>query len=94
MEKAFENAALCGLKVGGVSFLTTVISSQIARTSIQTSVRTATDIVVGKLGPKVTSYIANALRNGNNIYGAAAMKNVSKLISGNFIANTVSLVIL
>lgn len=93
-EAALENAALSGLKVGGVSFLTTVISSQLARTSVAASVRTVTDIMVSKMGTKVTSYIANALRNGTNIYGAAAMNNVSKLLAGNLIANSVSLVVL
>lgn len=93
-EVALENAALSGLKVGGVSFLTTVISSQLARTSVITSVRAGTDLLISKMGTKATSYIANALRNGTNIYGAAAMKNVSKLLTGNIIANTVSLVVL
>lgn len=93
-EGALENAALSGLKIGGVSFLTTVVSSQIARTTVSKSVRTGTDFLVAKLGPKVTTYIANALRNGTNIYGAAAMNNVSKLLAGNVIANTVSLCVL
>ena len=93
-EGALENAALSGLKVGGISFLTTVISSQIARTSIMASVRTGTDFLVSKLGSKATAHIANALRNGTNIYGAAAMNNVSKLLTGNLIASTVSLVLL
>lgn len=93
-EGALQNAALSGLKVGGVSFLTTVISSQIARTTINTSVRTATDILVSKMGAKATSYIANSLRNGTNIYGVSAMNNVSKLLAGNIIASTVSLIIL
>jgi uncharacterized protein YcfJ len=94
LEGALENAVLSGLKVGGVSFLTTVISSQLARTTITTSVRVGTDFLVSKMGAKVTAYIANALRNGTNIYGAAAMKNVSKLLTGNIIASTVSLVVL
>ena len=93
-EGALENAALSGLKIGGASFLTTVISSQVARTAVSSSVRTGTDLLVAKLGPKVTTHIANALRNGTNIYGAAAMNNVSKLLAGNVIANTVSLCVL
>lgn len=94
IEDALGNAALSGLKVGGVSFLTTVISSQLARTSLTTSVRAVTDYLVSKMGSRVTSYIANALRNGTNIYGAAAMNNVSKLLTGNIIASTVSLIVL
>lgn len=91
---ALQNAALTGFKVGGVSFLTTVISSQIARTTINSTVRLGTDIVVQKLGPRVTASIANSLRNGTNIYGAAAMNNVSKLLAGNVIAGFASLVVL
>lgn len=94
VDVALENAVLSGLKVSGVSFLTTVISAQLARTSVTTSVRVGTDIVVKKLGANVTNHIANALNNGTNIYGAAAMKNVSKLLTGNVIASTVSMVVL
>ncbi|MCM1497598.1 MAG: hypothetical protein NC124_03940 [Clostridium sp.] len=93
-EGALENAALSGLKVGGVSFLTTIISSQLARTSVTTSIRAGTDLLVSKMGAKATSYLANALRSGTSIYGVAAMNNVSKLLAGNIIASTVSLVVL
>lgn len=94
IEEAVENAALSGLKVGGVSFLTTVISSQLARSAVSSSIRAGTDILVRMLGPKATACIANSFSNGANIYGAAAMKNVSKLMAGNVIASTVSVVIL
>ena len=93
-EEALQNAALSGLKVGGVSFLTTIISSQIARTTLSASVRVGADYLVKKMGPKASSYIANALSSGTNIYGAAAMNNVSKLLAGNIIANTISLILL
>ena len=93
-EGALENAALSGLKVGGVSFLTTVLTSQIARTSVVATVRGGTDILVSKMGTKATEYLANALKGGTDIYGAEAMNNVSKLLAGNIIASTVSLVIL
>lgn len=93
-EGALENAALSGLKVGGVSFLTTVLTSQIARTSVVATVRSGTDILVSKMGTKATKYLAKALKGGTDIYGAEAMNNVSKLLAGNIIASTVSLVIL
>lgn len=93
-EGALENAALSGLKVGGVSFLTTVLTSQIARTSVVATVRGGTDILVSKMGTKATEYLAKALKGGTDIYGAEAMNNVSKLLAGNIIASTVSLVIL
>lgn len=93
-EGALENAALSGLKVGGVSFLTTVLTSQIARTSVVATVRGGTDILVSKMGTKATEYLAKALKGGTDIYGAEAMNNVSKLLARNIIASTVSLVIL
>lgn len=93
-EGALENAALSGLKVGGVSFLTTVLTSQIARTSVVATVRGGTDILVSKMGTKATEYLAKALKGGTDIYGAETMNNVSKLLAGNIIASTVSLVIL
>lgn len=94
IQTALENAVLTGIKVGGVSFVTTVITSQIARTAINSTIRMGTDYVVKKLGPKVTSYIATALNNGTNIYGTVAMNNVSKLLSGNIIATFTSLIVL
>ena len=45
LQTALQNAALSGLKIGGVSFMTTIITSQIARTSINSTVRLGTDIV-------------------------------------------------
>ena len=95
VEDALKNAAMSGLKVGGVSFITTIISSQIARTTASsTYIQPAADFLLSKMGPTATSYIANAFRNGTNIYKTEAMKNVSKLLAGNMIASTVSLIVL
>lgn len=94
IDTALENAALSGLKVGGVSFLTTILSSQLARSSVNTTIRAGTDLLVSKMGPRVTANIANSLSGGVNIYGAAAMNNVSKLLTGNIIASSVSLIVL
>lgn len=94
IDTALENAALSGLKVGGVSFLTTVLSSQLARSSVNATIRSGTDLLVSKMGPRVTANIANSLSGGVNIYGAAAMNNVSKLLTGNIIASSVSLIVL
>lgn len=94
IDTALENAALSGIKVGGVAFLSTIVTSQIARTSLNSTVRLGTDFIVQKLGTKASSIIASSLRGGTNIYGAAAMNNVSKLLAGNIIASAVSLVVL
>ena len=94
LEDALKNAAYSGLQVGGVTFLTTVVTSQLTRMGVATTIRSGTDILVKKLGSKVSAYIANSLRTGTNIYGAAAIKNVSKLLSSNILSGVASLVVL
>ncbi|MEW9122983.1 MAG: hypothetical protein AB2421_09755 [Thermotaleaceae bacterium] len=94
LDIALKHAAYSGLKVGGISFVTSVLSSQLARTGLNSTLRGSTDYVVKAMGPKVSAHIANALRSGKNIYGAAAMNNVSKMLRGNMITAAVSVAVL
>ena len=41
------------------------------------------------MGPKAAAWLANGLRSGNNIYGIAAVNNVSKLLRGNIVTGVV-----
>lgn len=91
---AVENAAYAGLKSGGAAFMTTVISSQLARTGLNSALKAPTDAVVKAIGPKASASIANSLRSGANIYGIAAMNNVAKLLRCNFVTGTVMTVVL
>lgn len=93
-EVAIEYAAYSGLKIGGAAYANFIITSQLMRTALPKALIAPTDAVVDLLGPKVSASIANALRSGANIYGAAAMSNVSKLLRGNFITSAVMLVVL
>ena len=56
-EGALENAALSGLKVGGVSFLTTVLTSQIARTSVVATDGNKSNKIFGKSAKRWNGYI-------------------------------------
>ena len=93
-EDALENACYTGLKVGGVAWVSSVITAQLGRTGIEQGLRGATDWVVRQMGPKAASWIANSLRSGNSIYGAAAMKNVSKLLRGNIVTGVVTTLVI
>lgn len=93
-EVAIEYAAYSGLKIGGAAYANFIITSQLMRTALPKALIAPTDAVVDLLGPKVSASIANALRSGANIYGAAAMSNVSKLLRGNFVTSAVMLVVL
>jgi len=45
-EIALKNACFCGLKIGGISWASSIISAQIGRTGIENSLRTVSDFVV------------------------------------------------
>lgn len=94
LEDSIEYAAYSGLKVGGAAFANAVITGQLMRTALPKALVGPTNAVVELLGPKASAAIANSLRNGANIYGAAAMNNVSKLLRGNAITGAVMLVVL
>lgn len=89
MDVAVEEAAYSGLQVGGAAFANSVITAQLMRTDLPKLLQGPTDVIVDLLGPKVSAVLANALRDGANIYGAAAMKSLSKLLRCNFVTSTV-----
>ena len=85
LELALKKAALCGLKVAGVAFATSVIASQLAKAGLNSALRLSSEAVIKVLGPKASAVLINAFRNGSNIYGAAAMKSAAKLLRNNVI---------
>ncbi len=86
---ALENACYDGLKVGGIAWVSSLLTAQLGRTGIEQSLRGGTDWVVQQMGPKAAAWLANGLRSGNNIYGIAAVNNVSKLLRGNIVTGVV-----
>lgn len=91
---ALKNAASSGLKVGGTSFLTNVISGQLSKLGLNSLLVGSSEAVIKVLGPKASAVLVNALRTGKNIYGAAAMKSAAKLLRTNVITSAVSMVVL
>jgi hypothetical protein len=91
---ALKSAALSGIRVGGITWITSIMCSQLARTGVEASLRGSTDYIVKLMGPKVSAHFANALRGGKNIYGAAAMNNVSKMLRSNMVTGVVTIAVL
>lgn len=92
---ALRESVFQGLKAGGISFIVSVLSSQLSRTASSTALIPASNTIVKALGPKAAEAIINAFRPaGSPIYGAAAMNSAAKLLRGSMIASTVSFVVL
>lgn len=87
---ALESACYSGLKVGGITWISSIAVSQIGRTGIEQSLRPFTDWVVRSMGAKMSATIANSLRSSSSIYGAAAMNNLSKLLRGNIVTGVIT----
>lgn len=94
LDFAIENALYSGIQIGGIAFINSVVTSQLMRTALPKVLMVPTKQITEMIGPKASAYIANSLRDGANIYGAAAMNDASKLLRGNLITASVMVVVL
>lgn len=93
-KEALKVATHSGLKVGGLTFVTAVLSSQLSKAGLNSLLVGSSEAVVKMMGPKAAAMLANAFRSGANIYGAAAMKSAAKLLRSNAITAGISFVVL
>lgn len=93
-ETALEKACVTGVKVGGIAWAGSILAAQLGRTGLEQALRGSTDWVVKQMGPKAASMLANALRSGGSIHGAAAASHASKLLRGNIVTGIATTVIL
>jgi hypothetical protein len=91
---ALKGSCYSGLQVGGTAWVSSMVAAQVGRTGIEQSLRGTTDWVVRQMGAKTAAWLANGLRSGSNIYGAAAMSHVSKLLRGNIVTGVVTTIVL
>ncbi|MDR6121208.1 gas vesicle protein [Bacillus sp. SLBN-46] len=91
---AIKTATYSGLKVGGTTFVTAVLSSQLSKAGLNSALVGSSEAIVNIMGPKASALLVNAFRSGTNIYGAAAMKSAAKLLRGNAITGAVSVAVL
>jgi len=73
-EAALRSACATGLKVGGVTWLSSVLAAQIGRTGIHALVRDGSSWMVKQIGSKATLNIANALGAGQRVVGTELVK--------------------
>ncbi|MGM9941876.1 MAG: hypothetical protein ACI32N_07810 [Bulleidia sp.] len=94
-DDALKIATYSGLKVGGTMFLTSVLASQLSKAGLNSAMVGSSEVIISVLGPKASAVLINAFRVGAKpIYGAAAMKSAAKLLRGNVITGTISVVLL
>jgi len=81
---AIKRATYTGLKVGGASFVTSVLASQLSKAGLNSMLVPGTEAIAKAMGSKASAAIVNAFRGtARNIYGAAAMKSAAKLLRTN-----------
>ena len=94
--QAIQAGASAGLQVFGISFIQHMVVSQIARTGLANSLLGPSQYVVSKLGYQASATLVNGIRalSGKSaIYGAAAAKNLAKILRSNVLTSTLSLVV-
>lgn len=94
LDDSLRNAAANGLKVGGVSFVTAVLAGQLTKMGLNSMMVGSSEALVKVLGTKGTNFLANAFRQGKNIYGAAATKSAAKMLRTNTITGVASVIVL
>lgn len=94
LDTALDIAMYSGIQAGGITFVTSVISSQITKTSVSNLLIEPSIELVKLLPSTVRKQLLAAIRAGAPIYGAAASKNLAKLLRGNFITQVVTVLVL
>ena len=94
LDTALDIAMYSGIQAGGITFVTSVISSQITKTGVSNLLIEPSNELVKLLPSTVRKQLLTAIRDGAPIYGAAASKNLAKLLRGNFITQVVTVLVL
>ena len=94
LDTALDIAMYSGIQAGGITFVTSVVSSQITKTSVSNLLIKPSNELVKLLPSTVRKQLLAAIRDGAPIYGAAASKNLAKLLRGNFITQVVTVLVL
>ncbi len=85
---AVKNAVQTGMKVGGASFLTSVIASQLSKAGLNSLLVGSTTNFAKALGKTGYQAIANTFRT-SAISGGAALNSAAKILRNNFITSLI-----
>lgn len=94
LDTAIDMAMYSGIQAGGIAFVTSVVSSQVTKTGVGNLLIKPSNELVKLLPSTVRKQLLTAIRAGAPIYGAAASKNLAKLLRGNFITQVVTVLVL
>lgn len=93
---AVQAGIAAGVQVFGLSFAQHMVVSQLSRTGLSNALMAPSQAVVGKLGFKASATIVNGLRaltGKTAISGAAASKQLAKMLRGNAVSVAVTLAV-
>lgn len=95
-KKAMNAALSAGLQVFGLSFMSHILVSQVARSTLTKQLIPMSTYLVKSLGYKATQNIVNAIRamSGKGaISGAAATKQLAKIFRSNVVTSAITFVV-
>lgn len=93
---AVQAGIAAGVQVFGLSFAQHMVVSQLSRAGLSNALMAPSQAVVGKLGFKASATIVNGLRaltGKTAISGAAASKQLAKMLRGNAVSTAVTLAV-
>lgn len=93
---AVQAGIAAGVQVFGMSFAQYMVVSQLSRTGLSNALMSPSQAVVGELGFKASATIVNGLRaltGKTAISGAAASKQLAKMLRGNAVSAAVTLAV-
>lgn len=94
LDTAIDMAMYSGIQAGGITFVTSVVTSQVTKTGVSNLLIKPSNELVKLLPSTVRKQLVAAIRDGAPIYGAAASKNLAKLLRGNFITQVITVLVL
>ena len=94
LDTAIDMAMYSGIQAGGITFVTSVVTSQVTKTGVSNLLIKPSNELVKLLPSTIRKQLLAAIRDGAPIYGAAASKNLSKLLRGNFITQVITVLVL
>jgi hypothetical protein len=94
LDHAIDMAMYSGIQAGGITFVTSVVTSQVTKTGLSNLLIKPSNELVKLLPSTVRKQLLAAIRDGAPIYGAAASKNLAKLLRGNFITQVITVLVL
>lgn len=93
LEKAIQAGVSAGMEVFGLAFIQHILVSQLSRTGLASSLMGPSQYVVGKMGTQLSATVVNGIRalSGKTaIYGAAASKQLAKILRSNVVTAALS----